>query len=66
MVNLYNRNKVPSLILINLDFWPQATLKGPKRSFVVLVVVGVESSSKNVRGEQKRFVGTKKIRISQN
>ena len=34
------------------DFWPRAMLKGPKRSFVVLVVLvvdlGVESSSKNV------------------
>ena len=33
------------------SFWPRATLKGPKRSFVVVVVllvVGVESKAKNV------------------
>ena len=33
-------------------FWPRATLKGPKRSFVVVVLLGVESSSKNVPGNQ--------------
>ena len=52
-------------------FRPRATLKGPKRSFAVLVVVvvhGVKSSSKNVRGnkkclwEHKLFVGTKIVR----
>ena len=44
-------------------FWQRATLKGPKRSFDVLVVLvlvlGVESSSKNVRGN-KNVPGNKK------
>ena len=48
-------------------FWPRAILKGPKRSFVVLLLLGVESSSKNVpvnknfSREQKIFLGTKNV-----
>ena len=48
-------------------FWLRATLKCPKRSFVVFLLLhGVKSSSKNVRGnkkcswEQKMFLRTKK------
>ena len=42
-------------------FWPRAMLKGPKRSFVVLVlVVGVESSSKNVQNGTKIVQGNQK------
>ena len=45
----------------DLGFWPRATLKGPKRSFIVVilvlvVLVGVESSIKI----QKLCMGTKK------
>ena len=49
-----------SKLLLNvcnvLAFWPRAMLKGPKRSFIAVVVVfvlGVESSSRNVRGNNK-------------
>ena len=39
--------------VVRWHFWPRATLKGPKRSFVVVVlvvlVVGVETWAKNVR-----------------
>ena len=42
---------------ITVCFWPRALLKGPKRSFVVLLVValllGVESGSKNVTNGTK-------------
>ena len=43
--------------------WPRATLKGPERSFVVLLVlvlVGVESSSKNALNQTKIVQGNKK------
>ena len=51
------------------DFLPRATLKGPKRSFVVvvLVVLAVESSSRCVSGnkkcsrEQEMWLGTKNV-----
>ena len=42
-------------------YLPQATLKGPKRSIVdVLLVVGVESSSKNLPNRTKIVQGNKK------
>ena len=63
------------LIFLFSFCWSRATLKGPKRSFVevVIVLLGVESSSKmflgtkNVLGnkkcsrEQKTFYGTKNV-----
>ena len=41
------------LFLVDLSFWPRATLKGPKRSFdvvvLILVLVGVgETWTKNI------------------
>ena len=52
-VNIYLRQSNDPIFrlttIFQLSFWPRALLKGPKRSFVVLVLVlGVESSSKNV------------------
>ena len=43
-------------------FLPRALLKGPKRRFVVIVVlvVGVESSSKNFQNGTKIVLGNKK------
>ena len=41
-------------------FLPRATLKGPKRSFVVLVVDGVETSFKNVPKRTKTVQENKK------
>ena len=43
------------------DSWPRALLKGPKRSFVVLLVVGVETWVKNVLNGTNVFVRTKKV-----
>ena len=45
----------------NLLFLPRATLKGPKRSFVVLVVLGVELGSKNLPNRAKLSKGTKNL-----
>ena len=42
-------------------FLPRATLKGPKRSFVVRVVDGVEASFKNVPKRTKTVQENKKF-----
>ena len=54
-------NAVDLWILLTFWFcWPRGTLKGPKRSFVVVaLLLGVESSS-------KLFLGTKDVRGSKN
>ena len=59
--------KCPQFVLIYIDFGPRATLKGPKRSFlvlfvVVLVVVSVESSSKNDPNRTKMCMETITLR----
>ena len=48
---------------INHSFRPRDMLKGPKRSFVVVVLVGVDSSAKNVTKVIKNVTkGTKNVR----
>ena len=50
-----------------LLFWPRALLKGPKRSFVVRVLVpvpGVESKAKDFRNCTKIVQGNKKCSLS--
>ena len=49
--------KCPQFVLMYIDFGPRATLKGPKKGFVV--VVGVESSSKNAPNRTKNVPGYK-------
>ena len=52
--------KCPQFVLMYIDFGPRATLKGPKKGFVVVVVVvGVESSSKNAPNRTKNVPGNK-------
>ena len=44
------------------NFWPRATLKGPKRSFVLLLLLaGVESSLKNVPNQTKQILREQKM-----
>ena len=50
------------------NFWPRATLKGPKRSFVDVVLLGVETVEtwvKNVPNGTKRVQGTKNMHREQ-
>ena len=68
--SLLSITKSPFMMIVCFQsFWPRATLKGPKKTFVVVfvVVLGVESISKNVPGnkkcfrEQKMCLGTKNV-----
>ena len=51
-------------IMVPVSFWPRAPLKGPKISFVVVVVgVGVETWAKNVTKRTKIFRQWKSCRV---
>ena len=54
---------------LKVTFWPRAKLKGPKRSFVALGLVGGESfwnEQKMFAMEQKMFAMEQKMFLEQN